>query len=144
MEQELLFRRLKWETYANHDSDQKATILELLKMLEMEIMQRYSTSRPLDSKQRQLLWNSVTYVRGHSRFRAIAPEALDGVLKAARAAPDYLFSKKQRKNLEDTRAKHAPETDYGQMYVMYDGPDDPDRYNGGGDFDTGEGYYCGS
>ena len=30
----------------------------------------------------------------------------------------------------------------GGAYYLYDGPDDTDRYLGGGEFDTDDGYYC--
>lgn len=37
--------------------------------------------------------------------------------------------------------KRCRESDNGPMYCLYDGPNDPDRYEGHGEWDDADGYY---
>ena len=85
------------------------------------------------------LWNAVLYIATHRRFEK---ETSHSVIDAALEHPR--FTEKQKDMLRMYKRTGPAEAcaldDDEHGYCLYDGPDDPDRYLGDGEFDDGPGY----
>ncbi len=53
------------------------------------------------------------------------------------------FSNKQKnkQSASTKRPRHSEHSEYSKGFVPYDGPDDIDRYQGHGEWDSGSGYF---
>ncbi|KAL0484385.1 skpo-1 [Acrasis kona] len=65
--------------------------------------------------------------------------------RVRKAASEFQpFTYKIRQNMREENFKrsrgNSSRSEGDREFIFYDGPDDPDRYNGGGDFDDGVGY----
>ena len=97
-------------------------------------------------KEKQAAWQTVDYVRSHSRFTAWARDLVQKMLTNASRASGILSSKQRQKVVGWLQSgqwvEESSSAADGGFWVPYDGPDDPDRYLGHGEFDTESGYYC--
>jgi hypothetical protein len=87
-----------------------------------------------DKKNCQSLWQRVSKILTHDHW--YTTEDYVAVRNAAKCSQG--LTAKQRKTA--TTLKPEEERENFTMYCEYDGPDDPDRYLGHGEFDTAAGY----
>lgn len=86
-------------------------------------------------KQLQYLWSCVVRYESH----ASEDELL--VIKQARKTFVPFSKKQQNKDSASTKSRKRSGLEDQRCFVRYDGPDDIDRYQGHGEWDTDTGYY---
>src|SRR5437870_1338194 len=88
------------------------------------------------------IYNCIYYVASHTYY--FTDEEYETVAKMAIASPT--FTKKQKDKIDswigdrDNLIEKRYDDGCNATYVYYDGPDDPDRYLGHGEFDDDDGY----
>lgn len=137
----IFVNKLRSSRYEPRDGEQKEAvkrITEILRSLE-------PLSQPPSHGVKQKLWDCLMFVTNHRRWFDQAD--VDDMLSAAQTANHSggVFSLKQAANIAKLKVVSYHDTDYGddRSWVPYDGPDDPDRYLGHGEFDTDDGYWEG-
>ena len=88
-----------------------------------------------------MLYNCINYVASHTYY--FSDDEYEEIARLALS--NDVITNKQKVNIEswiDDREDLITERENtGPSYVYYDGPDDPDRYLGHGEFDDDNGYY---
>ena len=105
----------------------------------------YITANSIKPPEKQMAWALIELVRSHSRFTTWKKQSVIELLEAVSASSS--FSIKQQGKAQEWLAsgewivEHNDED--GPFFNKYDGPDDIERYQGHGEWDTGDGYWCG-
>lgn len=97
---------------------------------------------------KDVIFNMVLYVRDHGRFAGkdgVGHALLEQLVIECQSRSQFWGPNQRIKVMRwsNTQFNTAIDRsdDEGGMYCTYDGPNDPDRYMGHGEFDTDDGYW---
>eukprot|EP00918_Siedleckia_nematoides_P080102 GHVU01175605.1.p3 GENE.GHVU01175605.1~~GHVU01175605.1.p3 ORF type:complete len:140 (+),score=20.64 GHVU01175605.1:102-521(+) len=129
-----------WKELRNTQPE-KETSIELIKKFKELLAARKEENQT--AKEKSIAWNMLEYMRSHKRFTDWSKEGVMELLREGERSP--VFGDKQQCKIRDwlQRGNWVLQRDDGDGdggYFLYDGPDDPDRYLGGGEFDIDPGY----
>eukprot|EP00918_Siedleckia_nematoides_P080108 GHVU01175614.1.p1 GENE.GHVU01175614.1~~GHVU01175614.1.p1 ORF type:complete len:138 (+),score=19.42 GHVU01175614.1:102-515(+) len=127
-----------WKELRNTQPE-KETSIELIKKFKELLAARKEENQT--AKEKTIAWNMMEYMRSHQRFTDWNKEGVMELMREGERSP--VFGEKQKCKIRDLLKSGnwvLQRGGGGRNYDPYDGPDDPDRYLGGGEFDIDPGY----